>query len=342
MKPSLFSRPLSLALAVTAALSLVNCKSALAVEPSPVATVMGGSFALDGEDKQHDIERKDIENSLSAIEAQWNAHDLSGLMANYADDYVNNDGLNKKAVQKLTEEFWKTYPDAHSVSKTKQIRIEGNFATVESRDTALGTTEMKGLGKGELQSVSEGQQYMKRLGTEWKIIGERTDYEKVKVAFGLAQHLNATFTAPEQVKSGKQFTAKLEVTLPPGLIAIGSITNQPLVFPQPESQEKPRQLDTPSILERVMPANSDNHNELLTATVSLINPDHTVIGASFLTRRLNVVPNQSGPKDDTTMAQTDAGDKIASESGKESKEPAKVVEEGEAGKSSDKKDSQSK
>ncbi|MBS1997696.1 MAG: nuclear transport factor 2 family protein, partial [Cyanobacteria bacterium SZAS LIN-2] len=276
---------------------------------------------------------KEIEGILNNIESQWNAHDIKAVMANYADDYYNNDGLDKKAVQKLTEDFWKTYPDAHSVSRTKEIRVDGNFATVESRDTATGTTKMKDMNSlGELQSVSEGQQYLKRLGNVWKIIGDRIDYEKVKVAFGLAKHLNASFTAPEQVKAGKLYAAKLEVNLPPGLHAVGSITNQPLVFPQKSPQEKTRRLGSSSdepdqtpVLERVMSANKDNHNELLSATVILVNPNNSVMGVSLMTRRLNVVPDQPEIKDDTTTAAnpSDDADKVADSSTKAGEEPAK-------------------
>jgi ketosteroid isomerase-like protein len=180
--------------------SLMLGSSALALETSPAITLGSQDFTLDTEDKEHEKERKEIENTLSNIETLWNAHNLDGVMANYSDDYVNNDGLDKKAVTTLTQDFWKTYPDAKSVSKTKQVRIEGHFATIESRDMAVGTTskEMPGMSsKGELQSLSEGQLYLKKIGNTWKIVGDRIDYEKVKVAFGLAKQLNAVFTAPE-------------------------------------------------------------------------------------------------------------------------------------------------
>src|SRR4030095_6150186 len=199
---------------------------ALALEAPATATT---DFTSEQESKDHEQQRKEIEQILRNIETQWNAHNLDAVMNYYADDYVNNDGLDKKAVSALTQDFWKTYPDAKSTSKTKQIRIEGPFVTVESRDSAVGTTakEMPGIGtKGELQSLSEGQLYLKKVGQAWKIIGDRIVYEKVKVAFGLAKQLQASFSAPEQVKSGRQYSAKLELVLPPGLTAVGSITSQ--------------------------------------------------------------------------------------------------------------------
>jgi ketosteroid isomerase-like protein len=311
MKPVLFNNSVVSRLLLLSALtasSLMLSAPVLALETSPAITLGSQDFTLDSDDKEHEKEKKEIENTLSNIETLWNAHNLDGVMSNYSDDYVNNDGLDKKAVTTLTQDFWKTYPDAKSVSKTKQVRIEGNFATIESRDMAVGTTskEMPGMSsKGELQSLSEGQLYLKKTGNAWKIVGDRIDYEKVKVAFGLAKQLNAVFTAPEQVKAGKQYSAKLEVSLPPGLFAVGSITSQPLRFPQPSPTDSPRPLEAPA-LERVMSANNENRNELLTATVILTNPMRTsVMGVSFLTRRLNVIADPLPVKDEVQVAEGD-------------------------------------
>ncbi len=294
------------ALALTLLSTAVN-SPAPALEAPATATT---DYTSEQEPKEHEQQRKEIEQLLRNIETQWNAHNLDAVMTFYADDYVNNDGLDKKAVSALTQEFWKTYPDAKSTSRTKQIRIEGPFVTVESRDSASGTTakEMPGIGtKGELQSLSEGQLYLKKIGTAWKIIGDRIDYEKVKVAFGLAKQLQASFSAPEQVKSGRQYSAKLEVTLPAGLTAVGSITSQPLQYPQPQPTDAWRPLETSAaMLERVMAANNKNRNELLMATVGVTNSArNSLMGIAFLTRRLNVVPTMEDFAEQATTASTE-------------------------------------
>ncbi len=280
-----------------------------AVQPSALALETPATATTDftAEPPENVKERAEVEVLLKNIETQWNAHNLDAVMNFYADDYINNDGLDKKSVAALTQDFWKTYPDAKSTSQTKEIRVEGPFVTVESRDTAVGTTakEMPGIGtKGDLQSVSEGQLYMKKLGPTWKIIGDRIDYERVKVAFGLAKQLNTQFSAPEQVKAGKQYSARLELTLPPGLTAVGSITSQPLQYPQPQPADAWRPLEG-SILERVMPANHQNRNELLMATIGVTNASrNSLMGIAFLTRRLNVVPNMEEESPTVTASDT--------------------------------------
>lgn len=294
--------PAAVALLISCGTVSLAATSAMALETSPAAeTFATAEFALDPEAKDHEDERKEIEKILASIEESWNAHNLDSVMSYYADDYINNDGLDKKAVSALTQDFWKTYPDAKSYSKVKQIRIEGNFATIESRDMASGSTakEMPGIGtKGDLKSISEGQLYIKKIGTAWKIIGDRIDYEKVRVAFGLARNLVATFSAPEQVKSGHQYSAKLELDLPPNLTAVGSITSQPLAYPQPQPSDAWRPVDGP-VLERILPANTSNRNELLMATIGITNSSRSsLMGIEFLTRRLNVVPDNEELKED--------------------------------------------
>jgi ketosteroid isomerase-like protein len=290
-------------------LLLASLPAAIALETSPaITTATNASDLFFDSDKSNESQRKDIENLLADIEGQWNAHNLDKVMSYYADDYINNDGLDKKAVAELTQEFWKTYPDAKSTSLTKQIRIEGNFATIESRDTATGTTAMNHDTSltGELNSVSEGQLYLKNVNSSWKIIGDRIDYEKVRVAYGLAKNLNVAFTAPEQIKSGRQFAAKLDVDLPAGYLAIGSITNQPLEYPQHTPNEIWRAMET-STLERIISANTSNKNELLMATIGITDlAKRNLVGIELLTRRINVVPEIESGKTQTATASDDS------------------------------------
>ena len=306
MQPVLQRKNFQVALLSMCTLMLAHCPAVFAAD-SPTDNNAAQSSA-DSEDP-----KKEIEKLLAGFEHDWNAHNLDAVMAYYADDYVNNDGFDKKTIQKLTEELWKTYPDIKSSSLVKQIRIEGPYASVESHDEAVGSTnqEMPGLGtKGELKSISEGQLYCKHVGLHWRITGDRIDYEKIKVSYGAARQLEPIFAAPEQVKSGKQFSARLEVDLPTGLGATGSISQTSVSFPLPKISDKYKQIGDPltdrPLLERVMTANSKNRNELLMATVVLTNASgNSIMGVVMLTRRLNVVPimEDDASKAENTTAQ---------------------------------------
>ncbi|MBC7997065.1 MAG: nuclear transport factor 2 family protein [Leptolyngbya sp.] len=335
--------PLAVSLALCATFNL-NLKAGAIEPPTAATTAVNSDFSLEPDTKANEKEMKEVESLLHNIETEWNAHNLDGVMGFYADDYINNDGLNKAAISSITKEFWQRYPDAKSKSKIKQVRVDGNFATVESRDSAVGTTEKENQDvgtKGELNSVSEGRLFLKKFGATWKIAGDRIDYEKVRVSFGLARQLNASFSAPEQVRSGKQFSAKVDLSLPVGLAAICSITNQPLKYPQapePDFIKLMRPVDGGTI-ERVMPANSENRNELLMATVGITNASrHHLMGLTILTRRMNVVPDhQDTPEVKTTDVATKAdGDEKKADASAESKAKPSTEETSESAKDSTK------
>lgn len=298
-----------IALSLLVAVFASSQSSALAAAPASTtlstpaaASEPDTKSELEPDKDKYKVEHQEIESLLGDIETQWNAHNLDAVMNFYHDDYVNNDGLDKNAVKELTKDFWKTYPDAKSKSKTKQVRVEGKFSTVESRDSAVGSTarEMPGIGtKGVLSSISEGQLYLRKFGKDWKIVGDRIDYEKVRVAFGTATDLATSFIAPEQVKSGQEYSARLKVDLPKDLIAVGSITSEPLKYPQPPHQDQWRPIEN-QILERIIHANTSNHNELLMATIGITDRTRSNLkGLTYLTRRLNVVP-ETGKSEGTT------------------------------------------
>jgi len=288
---------IALSLLVALSTATVSAGAAFGLSGAVTTSTSSDETRTDGnlepDREKYKAEHQEIEAFLGDIETNWNAHNLDAVMNFYHDDYVNNDGLNKNAVKELTKDFWKTYPDAKSNSKTKQVRVEGKFATVESRDKAVGSTEkvMPGIGtKGTLSSISEGQLYLRKMGKEWKIVGDRIDYEKVRVAFGLAKDLETSFIAPEQVKSGQEYSARLKVDLPGDLIAVGSITSEPLRYPQPPHKDFWRPIDN-QVLERIIHANTSNHNELLMATIGITDKSRSNLkGLTYLTRRLNVVP----------------------------------------------------
>src|SRR5277367_2614908 len=84
---------------VSLALLFAQGNAALAIETSTaVSAASNGEFSLEPDTSEHGAERKEIEDLLSNIETQWNAHSLDSVMNYYADDYINNDGLDKKAV----------------------------------------------------------------------------------------------------------------------------------------------------------------------------------------------------------------------------------------------------
>lgn len=247
------------------------------------------------------IENQKINSLLDELEKDWNSHNIKSLKGYYADTFVNGDGLKLDDVNNLTVELWEAYPDIMTMSNDRAIRIYGDYATVKTTDFYQGVSksERPDIGtKGTLKAVSSGELYLKKFGSVWKIISDKTLYEKVGIGYGVGNEYidkdNIKLSAPEQVYSGNNYTATLEFDLPLDNKPIASITKELLVYPQLEGEDKFRLADSES-LERLFTANSIGKNELISATVGLTGGilQPKLLGLMFITRRVNVIPVNS-------------------------------------------------
>ena len=258
------------------------------------------AFSVTAETKDIDsiAETQKINELLDDLENNWNAHNLEKVVKHYSDDFVNGDGIELESVKNLTKELWEAYPDIKSRSQERTVRVYGEFATIESTDLYEATSSMvrQEVGtKGVLKAVSTGELFLKKFGPTWKITSDRTFFEKVSIGYGIGSELidqnKIKLSAPEQIASGQQYTAKLDFNLPSDVKPVAAISKEVLVYPQVPAEDKFRLINE-SKLERLFPANKINKNELITATVGLtggaLKPK--LLGLVFLTKRVNVIP----------------------------------------------------
>lgn len=258
------------------------------------------SFSVNAENKDINniTEVQKINELLDNLENDWNLYKIDNLIKYYADDFVNGDGLNIGSVKNLTVELWEAYPDIKTKSQDRTIRVYGEYATVESTDIFEGNSSMirQEVGaNGVLKAVSVGQVFLKKFGPVWKITSDKTIFERVSIGYALGGELidqnKIRLSAPEQVPGGQQYTVRLDFELPPDIKPVAAISKEVLVYPQIAAEDKFRLINEPK-LERLIPANKNGKNELITATVGLtggaLKPK--LLGLAFLTRRVNVIP----------------------------------------------------
>ena len=270
------------------------------VAPSPAITGVATTA-----DMEQDVAH--ITNLLREVLAASNKHDISGVMSHYAVNYLSGDHLNLQQIKQMIVETWKLYPDITYDSKVVSIRVTGDWSTVETLDTAHATAMPDGTlsgpnktRKGTLDSQSRGLLYLKRSGNHWEIVADQTLYEQAAILYGDVKNLQMLLSAPDTVISDQSYTAKLTVKVPPSKLVIASIAKDPLVYPQRTPQEKFRSLsDEDTVLERVLQANKDNLNEMITVTVGLTEisqdqderPNIRLQGVATLVKRVNIMPN---------------------------------------------------
>lgn len=246
-----------------------------------------------------------INKFLNKYNKYINDHNLQELARLYADNFMSGDGLNKKTILKLVGDTWTNYPDIKDTSIVKNIRVSDNNATIETFDKTSGISSTKSEitnDTGILENESHNLMYLQKSGKNWKIISDKIIYEKTSIKFGSAKNMNANLSAPEQAQAGEDYTATLTTNVPNGIIAIASITREPIVFPETAPLEVYRQLSPGNdCLERVMKANTTNNNELATASIGyteltddiLTNPEVKLTGMMILLTRVNVIPQST-------------------------------------------------
>ena len=251
---------------------------------------------------------REIKNTRNAIkdffakqDEYTNSHELEKLSSIYAENFVNTDGFDKKLYFKLIEDTWETYPDITYTTEIRDIRINGNFAVVQTYETAYATThEVSDTidAYGELSSTANSMYYLQKAGSQWVIFAEQVLDEKSQLRYGDARFVKMDLNAPKIVHAGDEYSASLNIQLDDDETAVASIDTQEIIHPIGKPEETFRNLSSQNQLERLFKANSKNINEYVTASIGIAKAEPYdeqyskvyVSGIAFLMTRINVIP----------------------------------------------------
>ncbi len=253
-----------------------------------------------------------ILGKVASLQQASNTHDIEAVLSHFSPQFVSGDNLNIKDLRQLVEQTWQQYPDITYAVQPIEIRVNGDWATVETVDEAHATADpmpknndeatLLPAEEGQLHTQSRGMLYFHRVGKQWEITSDRSLYETAAILYGSAKELDINLSAPDQVFSGGTYTARIVSDLPQGAVAIASITRTPIQYPPVEADDKFRSMTLRrNRLERVFDANRASRNELITAVVGLTEvgqndasrPTVAFKGMATLTKRVNVSPQVS-------------------------------------------------
>ncbi len=250
-----------------------------------------------------------ILGKVTSLQQASNSHDIAAVLSHFSPQFVSGDNLTIKDLRQLIEQTWQQYPDIQYAVQPIELRVNGDWATVETVDEAHATaaptpqndkeTPLLPAEKGTLHTQSRGMLYFHRVGKQWEVTSDRSLYETAAILYGSAKGLDINLSAPDQVFSGGTYTARIVSDLPEGAVAIASITRTPIQYPAVEADDKFRSMTLRrNRLERVFDANRASRNELITAVVGLTEvgqneanrPTVAFKGMATLTKRVNVSP----------------------------------------------------
>ena len=251
---------------------------------------------------------REIKNTRNAIKDVFakqdeytNSHELEKLSSIYAENFVNTDGFDKKLYFKLIEDTWETYPDITYTTEIRDIRLNGNFAVVQTYETAFATTHEVSDAidtYGTLNSIANTMYYLQKSGSQWIIFAEQVLDEKSQLKYGDARFVQMDLNAPKIVNAGEEYSASLNIQLEGDETAVASIDTQEIIHPIGKPDEVFRNLSNQNQLERIFKANTKNINEYVTASIGIAKAEPYdeqyskvyVSGIAFLMTRVNVIP----------------------------------------------------
>ena len=245
--------------------------------------------------------------------------DIDGFMNYYANAYISGDNLTRSELRKLVLETWQQYPNMNYDSTVLEIRVNGNWVTVETEDISLATglaTPMDMLeagvaadvslfskknATGTLTTRSRNLMYLRKIGDDWRIDSDQSLYEDAVLRYGQTGGLNIEFSVPDKVFAGQTYTAAVEASFPPNSVAMTSVNRSEMVYPHPRIVNAMRVMaPAQNSLERVFTANSNRRNEMVSASLGLLQGKRilgpngepavslTLSGVVTLVKRVNV------------------------------------------------------
>lgn len=232
-------------------------------------------------------------------------NDIEKLKSLYSDSYVNNDGFNKETIFKMMSMASDSYKEVEYITDIEKISVEGNYAVVDVHEVAIGSTAKKQEDLNDYGLVTSDLYYTDNLvkeGNKWKIAATVVKSEKVALKYGEAKNMPIEITAPKMISAGADYDVRVKTQSPDGVLVIGSIINEQIVFPQIQNKDKFKSVKS-DVIERILKANEDSHNEYAAVTIGItrasIEPPAVVFnmtGMAFVMTRVNVLPVNNNVK----------------------------------------------
>ncbi len=259
-----------------------------------------------------------VENFIKKYNKYSESNKIEKLKELYSDAYVNNDGFNKNSIFELMKEASDLYKEVKYNTNIKEIKINGDNASVSIYETATGETKRsidKFEGTGTIESEMYYINYLRKENGEWKLLATDVRSENVSIKYGEAKNMEAEVSSPECVSAGSEYEVsvktktglakipveeedgiELESVSPDGLFIVGSITNEQIKYPQEQNNDVLRALKSEE-LSRILKANKNGYNEYATISLGItrahLDPPSVVIkmtGMAVIMSRVNIMP----------------------------------------------------
>lgn len=245
------------------------------------------------------------EAQLNSFYKKYNKYseknNIEKLRTLYSDSYISNDGLDKKTIFKMMEEASVAYKNVDYTTEIKEMKVYGNYATVEAIEIATGETTKSYpnlQGVGSVSSKIVYTDYLKKEAGKWKIVSTDIREEDVALKYGRAKLMTTEVTGPNCVPAGSEYDISVKINTTSEDFVVGSITNEKIKYPQEQPKDVLKSMKYDEI-SRILNANTEGYNEYATISLAIsqaaVEPDAIVInmqGIAILMHRVNVTASK--------------------------------------------------
>lgn len=225
-----------------------------------------------------------------------NSKDLKSFLNFYSTEFITNDGFNIDVTKNIIQSLWKEKTDIQYKNTVNTVSFYGDTAIVNVTETATARITNEKKQKGTLKSCSNITYNLKRSGKSWLITSEHVLTEEINMVWGDAKYVAMFMEAPHEVAANTEYSAKLYIAPPTGIIAVGSISSEKITHPQKTQKDVFRKFAPDYSLERLLISNSENTNEYAIATIMFTHANtrnDNITGYACLIRRVNVIPKNN-------------------------------------------------
>jgi len=271
---------------------------------------------------QNDPRVKEVLNIIQGMLTAANAHDIDAFMKFYANNFTSGDNLTREQLQGLIAETWERYPTIQYRTRLLEIRVNGNWITVDSEDysSAKNIDPPQEIGEanpraksvydpgkegGRLATRARNLMYLNKVGDTWRVASDQALYEDAELRYGNIDGLAIEMSAPDKVFAGQSYTSAIRAQLPERTVAMTTINRSLMTYPHPDVQNAMRVLAASQPMrERVFVANEQNRNEMVSVTLGLLQGKPVQQGENkgvalelggilTVVKRVNVVPKST-------------------------------------------------
>lgn len=175
---------------------------------------------------QTDLVKTDLTQAIGALDQAASQRDVSAVLAFYAPNFKNGDGLDKPQLTKQLTALWQNLTNSTYTTEILELKPEGADTLATTRTVVTGQWVQGNL-TFNLKATAQAQNRWQRTDGKWTMVNQTMMSEQATLTSGRTPP-EVTVKIPERVAPGKSYELSAILTQPlEDKIVLGTISQGP-------------------------------------------------------------------------------------------------------------------